>query len=191
MAKNMKYVYIVAGSNGSGKTTISKELLKEENLEFLNADEIAYKINPTDIDKVKLLAGKIFFKKFEEYISKGKSFIIESTLSGQYLKKYISILKKNNYKITMIYIFLDNWNIANFRVKERVKIGGHFIPEQDIKRRFFRSQNNFWNIYRFLVDEWKLIYNGDAFIDIAKGQKDNYVNLNEFKFKQFIEEVNK
>lgn len=187
----MKYVYIVAGSNGSGKTTISKELLKEENLEFLNADEIAYKINPTDIDKVKLLAGKIFFKKFEEYISKGKSFIIESTLSGQYLKKYISILKKNNYKITMIYIFLDNWNIANFRVKERVKIGGHFIPEQDIKRRFFRSQNNFWNIYRFLVDEWKLIYNGDAFIDIAKGQKDNYVNLNEFKFKQFIEEVNK
>ncbi|MCP3660435.1 MAG: hypothetical protein GY830_09080 [Bacteroidetes bacterium] len=91
----------------------------------------------------------------------------------------------------MLYLFLDNWNIANFRVQERVKLGGHFIPEEDIKRRFFRSQKNFWNIYRFLVDEWKLIYNGINFKDVAKGNQDDYILLEENKFNKFIEEVNK
>ncbi|MCP3660434.1 MAG: hypothetical protein GY830_09075 [Bacteroidetes bacterium] len=91
--KKSKQIYIVAGANGSGKTTISKELLKEEQLEFLNADEIAYQINSTNIDKVKLSAGKIFFKKLKEYIDNESSFVIESTLSGKYLQKYISTLK--------------------------------------------------------------------------------------------------
>ncbi|MCP4482761.1 MAG: AAA family ATPase [bacterium] len=188
--KQTKQIYIVAGANGSGKTTISKELLKEEKLEFLNADEIAYQINPTNIDKVKLSAGKIFFKKFKAYIKAESSFIIESTLSGKYLQKYISILKSNHYKITMLYIFLDNWNIANFRVKERVKLGGHFISEEDVKRRFFRSQKNFWNKYRLLVDEWSFIYNGDDFIDVAKGIENNYTVLNEIRFEKFLNEVN-
>ena len=46
------------------------------------------------------------------------------------------------------------------RIKIRVLNGGHDIPKADIIRRFFRSKENFWNLYKDIVDEWNLFYNG-------------------------------
>lgn len=43
-----KNIYLIAGANGSGKTTFSKELLKKEKLIFLNADDIALDLCPND-----------------------------------------------------------------------------------------------------------------------------------------------
>lgn len=46
------------------------------------------------------------------------------------------------------------------RIKIRVLNGGHDIPKEDIIRRFYRSKENFWNLYKDIVDEWNLFYNG-------------------------------
>lgn len=62
-----KFLYIISGANGSVKSTLAEVLLKEKHLEFLNADEIAKEISPNAIDKVPISAGKIYFKRLNEF----------------------------------------------------------------------------------------------------------------------------
>jgi predicted ABC-type ATPase len=68
MQDDHKLLYIIAGANGSGKSTLANVLLKEKNLEFLNADEIAKEIAPDAINSVPISAGKLYFKRLDEYL---------------------------------------------------------------------------------------------------------------------------
>ncbi len=69
MIKKDKTIYIVAGPNGSGKTTFAKELIKELRLPFLNADAIAFELSPRDLAKLRVQAGKIFLEQLDELLS--------------------------------------------------------------------------------------------------------------------------
>ena len=185
-----KQVFIVAGANGSGKTTIATEFLKELYLDFLNADKIAESINPDNMDSVKLKAGKVFLGTLKDLIKQKKSFALESTLSGRYLIDIIAHLKRERYKINIIYAFVDSPEFAIDRIKVRVKSGGHFVPDEDVIRRFYRSKNNFWNIYKNAVDEWQMFYNGESqILQVAVGERENYTIINEELFKLFMKDV--
>lgn len=162
-----KSLIIIAGGNGVGKTTFSKEfLLENEEYAFLNADEIAKEIGGS-----KISAGKLFFKRLQEAITKEKSLLIESTLSGIYLTRFIKLLRERNYEIVIIFLFADSPEILIERIKIRVKKGGHFVPDDDVRRRLIRGKSNFWNIYRNLADSWSLVYNSEGrFYDVALGE---------------------
>lgn len=59
------------------------------------------------------------------------------------------------------------------RVAIRVKKGGHFVPDEDIARRYERSNNNFWLTYRTLATEWALFNNsGDGIVQVAASGED-------------------
>lgn len=155
-----KVLYIIAGANGSGKSTLANVLLKEKQLEFLNADEIAKEISPDAIDKVPISAGKLYFQRLKEFFKENKSFAIETTLSGNNIIRIIEQARKQNYKIILVYTFLPNCTTCIERVRKRVQNGGHNVPEADIIRRYYKSIVNFWEKYRFIVDEWSMFYNG-------------------------------
>ena len=164
-----KTFYIIAGANGSGKTTFALNYKELNNLHFINADEIAKAYDSDNINKYNLKAGKEFFRQLDDSLTKDESFIIETTLSGKYLKKVINKAKNNNFKIVLIYLFLES-DIENIlRVKNRVLNGGHDVPVEDIKRRYIRSRELFINIYKDIVDNWILFFNGD----------DNYILVGE------------
>jgi len=186
----MKELFIIAGANGSGKTTFAINFTRLNNLIFVNADIIAKEINPSNRTGGELTAGRIFFKQVDKNMKLGQSFAIESTLSGLYFKKLLKLAKKEGYILKLIYIFLDNPDVCIERIKERVLKGGHYIPENDVIRRYFRSKNNFWNIYKQLVDEWFLIYNSDLqFKEFAIGQKDEYIVNDEELFQAFKKDI--
>ncbi len=174
-----KTLFIIAGANGSGKTTFAKEFCKENNLEFLNTDEIA-KYCKSDIE-----AGRRFLKVVKEKLNQNNSFVIETTLSGKYIKQLIKEAKQKGFKVKLIYIFLSNPEENILRVEHRTAQGGHFVPEEDIKRRYYRSKKMFMKV-KDLVDEWSLIFNGkDDFILVAD---DENIYIPEF-YKIFLEDI--
>lgn len=180
-------LFILGGANGSGKTTISNELLKDYELVFLNADEIAMGIYPDRMEKARIKAGKLLIKQLDDLIGAGRSFALESTLAGKYLLKKISECRKYGYRIILIYIFLDNHEVALNRIRTRVRNGGHDIPERDVIRRFHRSKKNFWEYYKDIVDEWILYYNGeDQLVHVATGWPDNIEIVEESLLRDFM-----
>ena len=92
-------LYIIAGANGSGKSTLANVLLKEKNLEFLNADNIAKEICPNAINSVLISAGKLYFKRLNEFLRNNISFAVESTLSGNNIIKIIDKARQQNLSL--------------------------------------------------------------------------------------------
>lgn len=181
-----KEIIIIAGANGVGKTTFARSFLREYDYEFLNADEIAKSLSAENPQDKKISAGKLFFQKLNQAIENKKSLLIESTLSGRYLQKFLGNLKGENYQIRIIFLFADSPEILIERINERVKKGGHFVADEDVRRRFVRGKENFRRIYKDLADVWFLYYNmKDNFQMIATGERDKIVVIDEELFKKF------
>jgi predicted ABC-type ATPase len=184
----LKEVIVVAGANGSGKTTFAKDFVQEKAYSFVNADEIGATLEGQAGFQLK--AGRIFFRKLQELADAGQSFVMESTLSGGYLTRVVGQLRKYKYSIRIVYVFLENPESCIERVKIRVMKGGHHVPEEDIRRRYYRSKHNFWNQYRQLADSWLLVYNSDeGFQGVALGTRDAFVTENEKLFDRFIKDI--
>lgn len=186
MSKNL---YILAGANGSGKSTIAKVLLPTEGVVYINPDDIARELNPNDLTKVQVEAGRIAMCRINELLAQNKSFAIESTLSGKVHLKVITQAKKLGYKVSIAYTFVDSPAICVERIAIRVKNGGHNIPREDVFRRYWRSKKNFIQLYAPLADYWMLYYNGgnDAVL-VAHGN--GVVNvISRERYNKFMEDL--
>ena len=187
-----KRAVIVAGPNGSGKTTFALEYAEAYGICYLGADAIAAELSSNDLNKVKVKAGKIFLQRLKEVINAGDSVVVESTLAGLSFQNIIKNLKLADYKVSVIFIYLDGFDMCIARIKERVLGGGHHVPDEDVERRFYRSIKNFWNIYKKLVDSWGLFYNANnSFQEVAIGEPDNFVTVDELLLGQFLKQVEK
>lgn len=148
---------ILGGCNGAGKTTLARELLPRLGLmRFLNADEIARGLSPLDPNLTAFKAGRLLIEESRSLIAAKASFAIESTLSGKTYVAMIREAKAQGYRFLLHYIRIGSEDQAVGRVALRVKVGGHHVPEDDIRRRFDRSRRHFIEDYVPLADEWGL-----------------------------------
>lgn len=182
-------LYILAGANGSGKSTISKVFLPTEGLVYINPDDIARELNPHCPEAAKIEAGKATLRRVAEAIERGESFAIESTLSGSAYVKLIGQAKARGYETSIIYTFVDSPEVCIARIAARVKRGGHYIPDEDVRRRYGRSKRNFWHLYAPIVDYWTLLYNGDTQVTMVARKNNGYGTavFSETLFKLFQE----
>ncbi len=151
-------ILIIAGPNGAGKTTFAREfLLNEANCPtFVNADLIAAGLNPLQPEQEAMAAGRMMLNMIDDYVSRGRSFAFETTLSGRGYARMIPRWQEQGYRVSLIFLTLPSAEVAIERVQQRVADGGHNIPENVIRRRFDAGRRNFDTIYRELVDEWAL-----------------------------------
>jgi predicted ABC-type ATPase len=158
-----KNLYIIAGCNGAGKTTASFTILPDilDCKEFVNADEIAKGISPFQPEKVSLDAGRIMLNRINELIEENQNFAFETTLSTRSYKNKILAAKNKGYRVTLLFFWLQNIELAKERVKIRVEEGGHNINPDIIERRYYKGIKNLFDIYLPIIDG-ALIFDNSA-----------------------------
>ena len=178
-----KVFYLIGGPNGSGKTTLARELIGDHpEISFLNADDIQRENNVSAGR-----AGMILLDKMETIFSTHASFAFETTLSGKLHNKFIKRAKADGYKIVFLYVVLSSVEQNLARVRQRVALGGHDVPESTIRRRYEKSILNFEPVAN-MVDQWELYYNGDKKYELlARGVHDAVDIVNNPKYTNFIE----
>ena len=184
----MPNLYIIAGCNGAGKTTASYTVLPEmlNCEEFINADEIARGLSPFNPDKVSIEAGRIMLLKIKKLIMNQHDFAFETTLSTKSYINTIQKAKENMYEITLVYFWLDSVELAIERARTRVAEGGHDIPENVIRRRYFSGIKNLFKLYFPVCNYWMIIDNSNPILElIAEGSYTNEIIIkNSSKFEQ-------
>jgi predicted ABC-type ATPase len=158
-----KILYVIAGCNGAGKTTASFTILPDilDCKEFVNADEIAKGLSPFQPEKVSIEAGRIMLNRINELIEENQNFAFETTLSSRSYKNKIVEAKNKGYRVTMLFFWLQNVDLAKERVKIRVEEGGHNINPEIIHRRYYKGINNLFDIYLPIIDG-ALIFDNSA-----------------------------
>ena len=162
--QNEKKIIIIAGPNGAGKTTFAEEFLpKEANCPvFVNADLIAAGLAPFGPERVALKAGRLMLDEIYEHIQRRESFAFETTLSGRGYMRLIPAWRKDGFMVKLFFLRLASADLAVARVRQRVKEGGHNVPEQTIRRRFAAGIHNFEEIYKPIVSQWALYDNSGS-----------------------------
>jgi predicted ABC-type ATPase len=187
-----KELVIVGGPNGSGKTTFAEEYLAGRSFRYLSADAIAMVLSPADLPAARIAAGREFIRRLEEQLTHGESLLIESTLAGKTLVSTLKAARLRELEVKIAFIFLDSPETCVARVRERVRKGGHNVPEHEIRRRFQRSLMNFWQSYRQLADQWTLVYNSESgFQGVATGEGDEFSIREAALFQHFLALVGK
>ena len=145
--------WIVAGPNGAGKTTFALEYLPQIAgcQVFVNADLIAAGLAPLAPERMRMAAGRLFLREVARNIASRRDFGFETTLSGRAHLRLVRRLKADGWRVELVYLALPSVEVAELRVAERVRHGGHDIPLPDIERRFVRSLDRLFNDYVTLV----------------------------------------
>lgn len=137
----MLEIYIIGGPNGAGKTTSAKFLLPEllHCHEYVNADAIAAALSPFEPESVSIQSGRLMLDRIHHLASQKKTFSFETTMASRSFVPFLTHCKKDNYKVNLIFLWLQDPHLALARVKDRVARGGHNIPSDTILRRYKRS----------------------------------------------------
>ena len=145
----MKRYILYAGVNGAGKSTLYRTTRYKNSMPRINTDEILREFgdwrNTSDLMK----AGKIAVARLNDYLLQGVAFNQETTLCGHSIIKTIQRAKEAGYMIEMHYVGVDSSQIAKQRIAQRVKMGGHGIPDRDVDRRYGESLRNLKKVLGF------------------------------------------
>ncbi len=157
-------MYIIAGPNGSGKTTFATQFLPAyaNCPRFINADLIAQGLSPFKPRTVAIKSRKLVLEQIHEYMDKGCSFGFETTLSGKLYLKLFEDMKTQGYRLHIFYLWIPTTRLALARIKNRVAEGGHPVPAGDVRRRFERSLTNFFGSYQAIANDWTLFDNSST-----------------------------
>jgi predicted ABC-type ATPase len=139
----MPQLWIVAGPNGSGKTSLSRKHLLGK-VPIVNPDEIAAQLsgpNRSPLD-VAMQAGRQTLAIQRQHLDQRDTFALETTFSGTRELALVQKAKAAGYKVNLVYLCTNSPMTSMARIAQRVRDGGHFVPDDDVARRYQRSLAN-------------------------------------------------
>jgi predicted ABC-type ATPase len=151
-------VVVLAGPNGAGKSTSAHKLLLGllKVQEFVNADTIAAQLPGAD---VALEAGRLMLARLQELATTRADFAFETTMASRSFAPWLADLQAVGYTVHLIFLWLPSPDEAVARVADRVRDGGHDVPEATIRRRYDSGLKNLLRLYIPLADTWRIFDN--------------------------------
>ena len=137
-----KQLWILVGGNGAGKSTFYHTRLQRTGIPFINADIIAKDVFPDDPEGHSYDAAVIAEQRRERLLIEGRSFCFETVFSHPSKIDFIAKAKSYGFEVNMVFTHLLADQLNQARVNQRVKQGGHNVPEQKIKDRIPRVLAN-------------------------------------------------
>jgi predicted ABC-type ATPase len=133
---------LIAGANGSGKTTLTSDSRFFREIPVLDPDHIARTLQSNMPSTLPVAAARRVLQSAREHIRKSESFAVETTLAGRHYLQMMADARIRGFEIVLVYIGTENVEINLARIRNRVLVGGHNVPEQDVRRRYKRSFQN-------------------------------------------------
>jgi predicted ABC-type ATPase len=141
-------LYVLAGVNGAGKSSIGGHLLEREGLTWFNPDTFARELKAAtgcDQESANAQAWQEGMRRLDEALAKGLNYAFETTLGGKTVAaKILQATKTHDVLIWFCGLSSPELHIA--RVKARVAAGGHPIPAEKIRERYPLAQLNLMNL---------------------------------------------
>ena len=137
---------VVAGPNGSGKTTITERGLAHTwfaGCEYINPDNIARDDFGGWNDPASVLAAANAAQaRRESCLAQGRSLAFETVFSGADKPEFIRLCRRAGFFCRLFFVGTSDPTINAARVAKRVMNGGHDVPIAKIIARYFKSVAN-------------------------------------------------
>lgn len=164
-------LFVLAGTNGAGKSSVGGATIRARGAQYFNPDEAAAAIrraqphlSATQANSAAWHEGK---RLLQHAIAKGLDYNFETTLGGKSFAKLLEEAARQGFEVRVWYVGLASPEHHLARVKARVRKGGHDIPEADIRRRFDQSRLQLIQLLPVLTE--LRVYDNTAEADPYKG----------------------
>lgn len=181
MSEEAPAVVVIAGPNGAGKSTTAPALLAGvlRVNEFVNADVIASGLSAFNPEGAAIEAGRVMLRRLKELAAARASFAFETTLASKSFAPWIKRLCASGYEFHLVFLYLPSVELAVERVADRVRSGGHHVPDDVVRRRYLGGLRNFFRLYRPLATGWRFYDNsgkaGPRLIAAGSGSSEQLV----------------
>lgn len=156
-----KQLWLLAGGNGSGKTTFYNTQLKPLGMPFINADVIAKELFPEAPEAHSYQAAAIAAELRADLVLEGQTFCFETVFSHPSKIDFVASAKARGYQIVLVFIHLVSPELNKARISQRTKEGGHFVPDTKVENRIPRTMENVKTALQ-LVDKAYFLDNSDS-----------------------------
>jgi predicted ABC-type ATPase len=172
VAEDRPTIWVLAGPNGAGKSSIAGALLRENDGEYFNPDEVARVLRARDSRRdqaqANALAWTLGVRQLDHAIRLGVDYFFETTLGGSTISDRLAAALTAGHEVRIWYACLQSADLHVARVAARVREGGHDIPEADIRRRYDASRRNLVALLPRLTE--LKVYDNTADTDLARGR---------------------
>jgi predicted ABC-type ATPase len=145
-SRSFPVIYVLAGTNGAGKSSVGGNAFRRAGADYFNPDEATRRLLAADpavsLAQANAEAWRVGVQLLEQAIEQGSTHAFETTLGGATITRLLAEAAAGGSKVRVWYVALATVELHIERVRKRVAAGGHDIPEDAIRRRYDDSRAN-------------------------------------------------
>jgi predicted ABC-type ATPase len=152
---SLPIIYVLAGANGCGKSSIGGEMIRAAGADYYNADEEARRLRRDfghEQAEANSIAWHIGRALLERAIQTNVAYAFETTLGGHTISALLADAAEQGRPVKIWFCGLESAEKHLERVRRRVQRGGHFIPEAKIRERFDKSRERLIDLLPLLAE---------------------------------------